>query len=519
MNFKKFFKKHRLLLLILGTGFLLVLLHIPFYLAHRIEDDSYISFTCGKTLAESGTLGFNKGEKISVCTSHLYVLIIAASHLVFGDFFIQAVMLFNLIISLWALYIMSSLFYAGLKQRLILWSISSFLPQALLIVDKGMETPILIFLIAVILKWVCSQKFGLSACFALFLVPFVRPDWAVFILLPIIYVFIKNRKIDYKILLSAISGTLAFFIFNKLYFGHFLNQSIIAKSHLIVKTPFWELLGKVFFSNDFGIFLPINISSLYIRHFILIFLFYSSGILFFTGFVYFVFKFFKSSNQSHKNILAVMLGLIFFVPVLYAFGGVIFSWYLLPSALLAYFLLASGLITFLNGLGKRNKIIMTLIILILFLILIGCQLLIDVYAGSLNYYYYSEVGKYIKSISSENDSIMLEPLGVIPFFAKRYAHDEAGLASPLVTEYWEKYGLKWWINYVKDKKPTFLVERSVDAFGLSLQEKEWFDGNYSLVKEFHYNLKDYPSVNFIDQFVSKIFRMGFNSVFYIYKKI
>ena len=248
---KNFFVKHRKLFLILGIGAVLVAIHIPFYMAHRVEDDAYISFTCGRNLADTGIDGFNIGEKVSVCTSHFYVFLIAGARIISGNFFIPVVMFVNFVIFLCSLYMLSSLFFPDLRRRLILWAISSLSPVSLLITDKGMETSLLLFLIVIILRWIYTQKANFITYAALFLMPFVRPDWAAFICLPILFIFIKNKKFDGKIFFSIVCGILSFFLFNKLYFGSFLNQSIIAKSTMSVKVPFLILLKSVFFLERF----------------------------------------------------------------------------------------------------------------------------------------------------------------------------------------------------------------------------------------------------------------------------
>ena len=269
-----------------------------------------------------------------------------------------------------------------------------------------------------------------------------------------------------------------------------------------------------------------NISSLYIKHFILSVLFYFVGFSFFIAFICLAFKSFKLADTPLKNVLTAMIILIFIVPILYSFGGVMFSWYLLPSSLFVYFLILFGLIMLAGQLPVRWLKAAIFIGWFIILCLVAGQLLVDVYGGAVNYYYYSDVGRYIKSISSSNDSVMLKPLGVIPFFAERYIHDEAGLASPLVTDYWEKYGSQWCIYYIKDQKPTFIVDRfyilqdkTIGSCPLSVAAEKWLNDNYLLVKEFHYNPADYQSVGFINKFISNIFKTGAHNNFYIFKKI
>ncbi|MCU1258593.1 MAG: hypothetical protein JWO80_1478, partial [Bryobacterales bacterium] len=112
--------------------------------------------------------------------------------------------------------------------------------------------------------------------------------------------------------------------------------------------------------------------------------------------------------------------------------------------------------------------------------------------------YRTGVGSYLRAVSRPSDSIMLEPVGYIPYFAQRYTHDARGLASPEVTRYRQKFGRAWWINYVRDFRPTYYVERTHLRWGQTLDrdqltppEIEWFRSNYEIIKTFSYRPEDF----------------------------
>ncbi|MGA2417792.1 MAG: hypothetical protein ABSF55_00935 [Candidatus Staskawiczbacteria bacterium] len=509
------FIKHRSLFLILCVGVALVLIHIPFYMTGNIQDDAYIYFRCGQNLADSGVYGFNNGEKVSACTSHLYVFMIAAVRLVFGNFFIPAIMFVNFVIFLCGLYILSSLFFSDLKRRLLVWGISSLMPISLVISNRGMETPLLILLIVIVFKWIYTQKADFFTYSALFLIPFVRPDWAVFILMPILFVFVKNKKFDYKIFFISMFGILAFFLFNKLYFGSFLNQTIIAKSIMVGNfslARFFAALKQVFV-GDYSLFIPF--SGKYFIPLIPVS---------FIVFIYFAIKNFQKASSALKNVLIAMLIIIFLIPLLYSFGQLIFPWYLFPSSFFIFFLIVSGFIIFLGQLNGRklfNIAVLVGIVILSFSLIV--QWLVDFNGFLRDNCYRASIGRYIKSISTSNDSIMTGDIGYIPFFSERYTHDIDGLASPLVTDYEKKYGSRWIMPYLKDQKPTFIVEHNYDIFQtlalyygyvMSQKEKEWFQNNYRVVKEFYYDPADFCS----NRIIVALFKKLAGDYVIIYKK-
>jgi hypothetical protein len=96
-------------------------------------------------------------------------------------------------------------------------------------------------------------------------------------------------------------------------------------------------------------------------------------------------------------------------------------------------------------------------------------------------------------MSAPGDTLLLEPAGYIPFFAERWTWDEIGITAPEVTRYRRERGNRWWIEFVKDTSPAFLLERepmrahvTLDGYRLSPEEASWFDRHYSLVQTFRY---------------------------------
>ena len=79
-------------------------------------------------------------------------------------------------------------------------------------------------------------------------------------------------------------------------------------------------------------------------------------------------------------------------------------------------------------------------------------------------------------------------------------HDEVGLGSPLVIDYHRRYPERWWIRFLEEQRPTYLVQRAhmLDdlthhGYELSADEAAWFDRTYELIRHFRYDPADYVS--------------------------
>lgn len=506
---KNLLEKNRFLFLILVIGAILLLARIPFYLTNYIQEDAYISFRCGVNLSETGIYGYNVGEKVSACTSHLHVLIIAIAHYIFGEFFIPILIFISTLALIYGLYILSLIFFSDLKWRLALWAFSALTPISFVISNAGMETSLLILLVALIFKWIYNQEANFWTYTALFLMPFVRPDWSVFMAMIIFLIFIRNKKFDYKIFTSVMSGITAFILFNYLYFGIFLNQSIVAKSVAYAHFSIFGFLMQVktafLGGSNPGIFTPLNTRMLSLLSYVFLIIF-----------AYFMIKNFKDVNDKLKNVLIVMVMIIFLIPIIYSIGGNIAPWYLWPGILFVYFITISGFLTVLKNKFQNAKMIkfaLCICLAIIILLSLGQWFLALSRGGHSEYM--ASVGKYIKSVSSPNNTMMLEPAGYIPFFAGLYTYDEVGLVSPSVTAYMRKYKKDWWINYIKDKKPDFIVEGERDYMStLPDDKKRYFDDNYQLIKKFSYRHEDY----YFNPFVVKILKFGTMGDYFVFKK-
>ena len=89
-----------------------------------------------------------------------------------------------------------------------------------------------------------------------------------------------------------------------------------------------------------------------------------------------------------------------------------------------------------------------------------------------------------------NQSILLEPAGIIPFYTGLYTYDEVGLVNKRINDEMLKDENSWWINSVKRFKPDFILTVGAKAGGekgfypMKIDEQKYFHENYFMVKTY-----------------------------------
>ncbi len=120
--------------------------------------------------------------------------------------------------------------------------------------------------------------------------------------------------------------------------------------------------------------------------------------------------------------------------------------------------------------------------------------------GMKEYAYRGGIGQQLAGMAHENDTLFLEPAGYIPYYSGLYTYDEAGLGSPLILHYRDLYQTPWWIRFVEDAKPDWIVQRdhfetftTYQGYTLNETEQKLFLENYHLVEKISYRPQEYAS--------------------------
>jgi len=334
----------------------LVLVRIPFYLTHHIQEDAYITLRCAENLADTGIYGYNPGERVSASTSHLYVFIAAIVHLAAGkNAFIPAIQVVNSILFVAGAYFIASVLNKPGKSTWILWIVLSLLPVSLIISYSGMETSLLVFLIGLTLYLLKENRLHWLAMIGFALIPWVRPDAVACSLIILFWESVHNRKLRFDLAGALLAGLGAFFAFNWFYFGALLNHSILAKGQSRPSFSFERIISTaktVFFGENGGLFTPIRTK--YLDHFGIVFL-----VLVIAAMIIFLIR-----NRNHIPTWYSCLSIIsmaILLPAAYSLGRVVFPWYFWPATFLGYAIVCSLLVDWLNLKHKGFRVLGTLI--------------------------------------------------------------------------------------------------------------------------------------------------------------
>jgi len=498
---------------ILVIGIALVLFRIPFFLTNHFQEDAFITWRCAINLADTGYYSYNPPYRDCATTSHGYAFLVTLVRLLFGSYFIPLVLFLNTALFVAGTYFISVILANNPRIRVPLWILVSLTPVGLLISYSGMETSLLIFVLGWVLSGFAKDRPPVHTFIAIALLPWVRPAAIGFGCILVLAFSLKQKRIQYIAAASLVTGIISLAIFNYLYFGSVLNQTIIAKeiayhpSRAIgaIATRLWH----VFVAGI--LFVPLRtkyLERLYplFNIFVIVLLLYYS-----------VKKRLDFERCLHVYCLSAFA---LVVPLAYVYGGVIFPWYLWPSKISAYFIVLMVYLDLANSGGTRFNWPCFGGAIVFIFALAAVQLMISFNWGTQEYLYRASVGRYIRYHSAKTDTIFLEPAGYIPFFSERRTYDEVGLGTPEITKFMRQYTEKWWIRFVQEKRPTFLIQRShilnfrtYQGYQLNKKESRWFQENYELVKEFHYD----PANYYKNEILLRILNLGSACSYYIFK--
>jgi hypothetical protein len=347
----------------------------------------------------------------------------------------------------------------------------------------------------------------------MFLLPLIRPDAIGFGLVFVAAAALLDRKKAVYAFMVLILGVLAMLAFNFVLTGHVLTETVTAKE--IAMHPN-RSLGAVA-SRIYDLFVTDSFLMPVSTKFFIPFAAVFSAVAA-TGVAAALILSWRTPRL--RPIVLAMLGGAVAVPLAYAYGGVLMEWYVVPSAWLAYALMAFAAVEGLRRLRPRHAAIPAAACILALLALDGVRYLVSVNVGTQEADYRVGIGKYVARIAAPDDTLLLEPAGYIPFYAGLRTYDEVGLISRPVIEYRERYGQAWWINFVKDKQPTYIIESSYiianlthDEYPLSPAEMDWFHAHYDLVAHFHYD----PNAYATNELERKILRLGTHSDYLLFR--
>jgi hypothetical protein len=493
--------------------FLLTLLaRIPFYATHHIQEDAYITFRSAFHLADYGDYAYNLGDKATGVTSAIYGPYIAAIRLVFHSHAIAALSVFNTVIFLAGAALLSFSVFSGWPQRLLFFAFIAMLPVGLLITYADMEIPLQVGLFCAAIFTLRHGRPSWTTLVTILLLPLVRPDAIAYSLILTVLVYSFQKLYGILSFASSLAGIGLVLVLNRLFTGSFITATMSAKEvayhprHGLF--PFLLTAGNVLFHHSY--LLPVETK----------FLEWSSPVATAVAFAGCVWALWLARpKQITLRLLLACLAAGVLIPAAYMFGGVLFPWYFWTCTWLCYALLCFPLVSVLFTLRPRTRISLIALLAVGCAALDGVQWLVSRNIGMQEYDYRASVGRWLHQVEKPTDTLELEPAGYIPFYAGIRTYDEVGLVSPLVLDYRLKYGGAWWIIFLKQEHPTWLVARdyvvhhiTMDGVPLSPADALWFDTHYKLVRHFHYSAANYLHPGLL----LRLMKSGTHADYYVY---
>lgn len=494
-------------------------------LTEYIQEDAFIYFRTASNIAQHADYSFNLGEHYPAATSALYAFLIAGHMKIFGDFFAVTVQIMNGCAAiLGAMLLAASVGGGGSESKrfspLVFW-IVLVSPPLVTLATSGMETA-LVFLSLAALIYGLDARRSTILILASFLVPFLRIEATIApIVIAVLAALRGDRRLAIWTLCAALGGIAACLATNLMLTGDAIPQTITAKNvayqpeHGILAIA--SRIGGVFFGKSFYL----GISTKFVPGAVYVLI----GIAALTWCGLLAWRYLSALRIGDRAAIAVRtsevaaIGLMMAFPLGYALGGVVFPWYLWPSSVIAYYLLAR----LIERAGARRPHISIAAAAVLTGLALANLLLLTNY-GKQEAGFRAEVGRFIAQHARPGDTLFLEPAGYIPYFAGLKTWDAVGLVSPDVLDYHRRAGSKWWIAFVHDKKPTYIVDRfpihagglpegvSKDDFGETARA-EW-NARYEMVRHFVY--ADYLRAT--RSVLTPLYRLGGHSDYYVFRR-
>ncbi len=461
---------------------------------HLTFEDSLISFRYAENLADGLGFVYNEGERVLGTTSPLWTLLLALLRLAGFDNTIANGKVLGIVFDLLTIAVLTGTLRSRDNTRFaLIWSAlfassSGIVP----ITISGMETPLLLFAMALSIRGLKKQ----SRLFAVGLATTIltRIDGLIFVLPFLVAAWLRDRR--WGLREAVITGLMIapWFVFSRLYFGTFLPLSIVAK------TSVYDLGTFASATPFIDRFTPLGEATLperFIKTVTIVLLTVGTWV---------------TCRRIHH--LRPLAAYFFLYCTLFAIsGGMIFPWYLTPATFSHDIILATGTAILILKIGERaGAKVGTISLVAMLIVIVGMN--ITILRGRLDEYRQlqgiedelrTEVGIWLKDTVQPGESVFLEPIGYIGYYAGPDVRiiDEIGIVSPPIISH-RKTGEGWYIRAIQDLNPDYIVEytRSMEeniAEGGSSPlfreeaERDWLFANYRIIKTFE-AIGDYPLV-------------------------
>lgn len=442
-----------------------------FLLTHHIQEDAFITWRVAQNLLDYGVIGFNGDTKISASTTHLYVFVSWVFNVIFGkENFIYPILIFNSILFTIGSYFLSKLILKNAVHQMIFIFLFGILPPSIKISILGMEYGILFFVEMALLYYGFSKgKIWAQIVFPI-LILFTRIDTVIFLGIVFLIDLIWNKKIRWYYILGGILGVLAVVSFNWIYFGEFVNNTIVAKK-LRYDQNFSPRISWIYFNQNWGNFWGmLKLPGYFNPYTVLVLIF---------ELVCFIFL--VRRKESRNLFLWIIFIFAWAKQIIFISQKSYFDWYYWVPQILLFV----PVLVFVLEQKHRKYLWLSLLLIFYILPMLAFQTIHSIATGNGEWNYRRSIGLYLNQYEKDkNQWILLEPAGYVPYFSGLKTIDEVGLVDKEIQTEIIKDKPNYWINTVKNRKPKYLLSYE-DLF--NGKNAEYYKANYKLLKEFRIN--------------------------------
>ncbi|MCA9800403.1 MAG: hypothetical protein KC777_00370 [Cyanobacteria bacterium HKST-UBA02] len=460
-------------------------------------DDSFIDFRYVKNWVEGISFDYNPGERVLGFTSYIHVALLAVLSRLFADLDLpvlaQLTNVFFAMTNLALIYFFILDLYKSRLAGLLAASVYAFDPFTTQQMIFGKEAHILITLLVLSL-WAIFRERPRSLAWLACLIPFVRPEGAVYSLVCFIWSLKSNGKKALLIWLPPVATATLFLAGVLLYFGTIVPHGMIAKLAMFYPSSYPKVFFMALWMMGTGTIIPryyVATPGLYYGLGCSIF-----GMLIFGAFAVYAFK-------ARLKVIPLYLITLFLYLAIFAYKNPeAFSWYLAWFALFPVFLVAT-LVSSAERLKPRG------------IKLVACGLALAAFLGSqvsqqvirpvpalsaIAFDWSPEFDRMIKfdqalaalnhEQGGERALLATPEIGYIGFHHPGPILDLAGLLSPRVIKYGhpplsqrtDNKALEINPAIVADLKPPYIV--SLEVFCRLLMQEDFFKKEYRVLEFF-----------------------------------
>ena len=465
---------------------LTVSIRVAFWLTTNITlEDALITFRYAENLADGSGFVYNLNEHVLGSTTPLWTIILAALKSITNFELITTSKVLGIVFDCSTIAILFFMLVKTSNRSIAIFFTLLFCtnPDLIMISTSGMETPLLIFGMALGIFGLIRKNLFFG--FGLALTLLTRIDAAIFIGCMLVGAFMIENKWALRQFTLTLFLVLPWFIFSLSYFGALIPQSLTAKSivyHQGIAQSASSFIGTFTPFNDRNLF-KILLDSTF-------FIFLCAGII--------------QISKKHKTLIPLVFFFIIYCLIFSASGVLIFRWYLMPVIFISVLILPFGVecISELSRSLFKNKYSEMAVSLIALLLVVSNLFItyhrLDKYnqLQGLEDVLRKEAGLWLRQNIQPGSSVLLEPIGYIGYYAgtKIKIMDEIGIVTPQMTEY-RKTGAGWYCKAIEGLHPDYIIQYkfSVDSNiseGTNTQlfetedQRKWFDANYRIIKSF-----------------------------------